>query len=475
MLESLSGPARLGVIVATLGGLALVPAVATGAEIPPTATYEDAGDGKWVWRVDPARYGGASGSITFSDEGYRGPGGAGPNDFQVGDGFDPENRSFVQSVEVVEADGITADPLHTVYADDLFGMGGHPSSAFEGANMDGQVNLGNFAWTTPPGTKFVNMQIDKAGNYFVAKRDMQWGFFDEYKYRSATGELRTRDTSFNFQPYPLSDAYGFCGSVLTSEPTALERQSGQLVFDVAFDVYPNDGGPGSGRPSTQVVPGFVMRSYGAYTVQVKNGMGQSQRFTARASGINYNPVTGQLDRAFYQRVSPLGAGVIPDGAWVLNEGTPDMKVVPEGTPGATYHKNTFAGFAFLLRGDVARTVTDLPGADYEARSTWSAWPLAAELKRRVRLRVSRASVRGSRLTVAGRAGAPADGVVDLRYDAQVGTRRLRVRRSTRLENGRFVASVRLPAGVARAPGGTLTVRYRGNDLYRAASARRVVR
>ena len=45
------------------------------------------------------------------------------------------------------------------------------------------------------------------------------------------------------------------------------------------------------------------------------------------------------------------------GAWVLNDGTPDVQVVAEGTPGAVWHANSFAGYAFLLRADGTRTLT----------------------------------------------------------------------------------------------------------------------
>lgn len=457
-----------------------VAGVAPAAGAPPaTETYEDRGDGTWVLPIDPQTYGGARGSVTFYDEGYRGPGGASVNDFQVGGGYDPSRPSFTQDVVVIEQDWQTRDPATTVWSDDLLGFGRSPTSALRDGNMDGQVNLGSFGWTTPPGTQFAAMQIDRAGNYFVARKDMRWGFFDQYRYKPAGGDARTIDTNFNFQPYPLSDAYGFCGSVLTLQPRALQRQSGQLVFDMAFDVYPGDGSDGSPVKSTQVVPGFVMRSYGSYAVDVTNRFGQRQQFVANTSGINRNPLTGALDESFYQKVSPVGAGVIPDGAWVLHDGDRErMVVVPEGTPGATYHRNEFAGFAYVLRGDVLRQVTDLPGADYETRSTWSDYPLAASLKRASRLRITAARLAGGTLRVAGTTVPSATGAVTVSFFADRVAARSQAVVRVPVEDGRFSATLPATRALARTSATAqpqVTVRYAGDDTHRRALARTLVR
>lgn len=338
---------------------------AAKTQIPATAQYKKAGAGKWVLKIDKATYG-VEGKIVFRDGGYRGPGGASVNDFKVRGGYDARQPSFVQNVVVVAADDKTGDPPHTVWKDDDSGKFGFGPGRFDNTNMDGQTNLGPFGWTTPPGTRFMNMKVDRNGNYFVAKKDMQWGFFEAF---------RDYDTVFNFQPFPLSDAYGFCGSVLTSRPRARERQSGQLVFDMAFSVYVKDGQPSDGTtPAIQVVPGFVMRSYGSYQVDVMSPLNKLQSFRGSTAGINFNPKTGKLDPRFYGRVSPLGAGVVPKGAWVLNDNLPTMRIVAKGTPGAVYHQNSFAGFAFLLRGDAKRTVVDVKGIDYRKRASWTNWP-----------------------------------------------------------------------------------------------------
>jgi hypothetical protein len=81
-----------------------------------------------------------------------------------------------------------------------------------------------------------------------------------------------------------------------------------------------------------------------------------QEFFGSAVGNNTNPVTGELDPAYHNKVSFLGAGVVPASVWVLNGGTSDVQIVEEGTPGATLHTNVYAGYAFLLRADAERTL-----------------------------------------------------------------------------------------------------------------------
>lgn len=453
------------VVVAALGtATALIGVAPAAAAIPETPVFERAGGGKWVFKVDPAEYGGATGTVTFYDDGYRGPGGASVNDFEIRKGYDPSKPAFSQNVEVVERDLLTTDPASSPISD------GSPSGPmFSDANMDGSVNLGPFGWTTPPGTRFMSMKIDSSGNYFVKQSDMQWGFFDSFDYqRKDGGGATTADTQFNFQPYPLSDAYGWCGSVLASMPEAVERQAGQLVFDVAFDVYPLDAKPGgSVEPMTQIVPGFVMRSYGSYDIDVNWTFG-NQSFSGSTVGNNINPTTGEVDPAWKNKVSPMGAGVIPAGAWVLNEGTPQMKVVPEGTPGATFHRNMFAGAAFILRGDVRRTVDYRRGVDYLNSRQWTAWPLKARDKSRPDIRLTRVARSGDGLLVAG--GIDGAGVVRVDY-APGGSRRAETA-TARLRYGRF--SARVPVARPGAGAGQLTVSYGGDRNNRPRTLRRSV-
>lgn len=355
---------------------------------------------KWVWTLDPMTTG-ATGTITFY--GYRnaithegvmsGPGGVGPNDWQVCVGkahcrpgkpaFDFSRPSFTQDVDSVPADFLTPDPPSTISSDwdpTLYHPDGISPPRFFGdypdANMDGSANLFKFAYTIAPGTQFMNMQIDKAGNYYVARRDMQWQWIDSFTYKHGSDPMRVVDTQFNIQPYPISDAFGWCGALPPVDPNSREPMAGQLTKDIAFDVFAGDTTPGSGiKPiSTEVVPSFQMRSYGKYVVDVTMlATGVHQHFEGTAKSVHVRPVDvtigdttypagstvqpGDPDYShWFNRVSPFAAGVVPVGAWVINEGTQYLQVVPAGTPGAVWHQNKFAGAAFLVRGDMERRV-----------------------------------------------------------------------------------------------------------------------
>lgn len=321
-----------------------------------------------------------NGTVTFNDWGYTGPMGVGANDFAVAGGFDtdPARLGQIQSVQTVAADYATPDPLHGApyMITDLSTPAPLSSNLpITDANMDGSVNFYKWGYTTPT-SNFNNMQIDKAGNYFVAKSDMSFGFYDTFSYRnegvaanpdipgSTPGTTVDIDTGINFQPYAISDARGWCGSTMVSNPNGLNEMAGQVTFDFAFDAYLGDSTPGGGGYAlTQIVPDFVMRSYGDYTVhswsedEFGNVIpGEDMTYSGSAVGNNTNPETGLLDPAYLNKVSFLGGGVVPAGAWVLNDGTPDVQIVTETTPGATWHANIFAGYAFLLRADANRTL-----------------------------------------------------------------------------------------------------------------------
>lgn len=308
----------------------------------------------WITTITAAdNYGGSYGTIRFNDWGYTGPAGVGANDYQVGTGFDAGNLGQIQRVVTVAADWQTSDPTRTIYTDPLArdpsGVVYSPQEqALPNANMDGNVNFYKWAYTTPTST-FSNMQIDRAGNYYIAKNDMSFGYYDETHYNNGVDPIANIDSGINFQPYAISDARGWCGSVLTEDPNGLAEMAGQVTFDFAFDVN------FSGFVSTQVVPDFVMRSYGDYEVDIYRG-NVRQHYIGSAVANNTNPLTGELDPDYQNRVSFLGAGVIPTSAWVINAGTPDVQIVEEGTPGATLHTNVYGGYAFLLRADAQRTL-----------------------------------------------------------------------------------------------------------------------
>ncbi len=315
----------------------------------------------WTTNIDSATYG-VTGTIVFDDHGYVGPNGVGANDFQVGAGFDASRIGQIQDVVTKDPDGLTSDAAKRIVAD----FGGE--EVFTNANMDGTVNFYRWAYTTVGGSTFNNMTIDKAGNYFVAKRDMTFQYYDVFKYEDTTGTNpdQTFDTNLNFQATAISDARGWCGSVLTSAPDSLERMAGQVTFDIAFDVYFDDiirDEDHDVLSSRQIIPDFVMRSYGSYTMDV-NGV----KFSGSAVENNTNPLTGELDADWQNKVSFLGGGVIPKGVWVFGDGSLDVTVADvqgvAGTvdgqtraDGATWHKNSFAGYSFLLRADGTRTLT----------------------------------------------------------------------------------------------------------------------
>lgn len=332
---------------------------------------------EWITTYDAATYGGSSGTITFNDWGYTGPAGVGANDFQVGGGFDSGNIGQIQHVITKAPDWATPDAPHQVVGD----LTGTPS--FSNANMDGGVNFYKWGYTTPADSTFSNMQIDKAGNYYIAREDMSFGYYDLFQYRDTTGTNpdQTYDTKINFQPYTISDAMGWCGSTLVSDPNGVEQMAGQVTFDFAMDVFFDFGGTPS-YSSTQLIPDFVMRSYGDYSIDVNTVGGDNMHFTGSAVGNNTNPNTvvegvgGALDPAYQNQVSFLGGGVIPAGVWVsadsFNEdGSRKMRVdynpttgesglvwgvtiVEAGTEGAVWHTNAYAGFAYLLRADGMR-------------------------------------------------------------------------------------------------------------------------
>ncbi|MGA9163893.1 MAG: PEP-CTERM sorting domain-containing protein [Thiobacillus sp.] len=344
-------------------------------------TAWDPGLGAWVTTYDAASYG-ATGTITFNDWGYKGPtvGGytVGANDFQVGTGFNAGSIGQIQHVVTKAPDYLTSDPASNVVGDL-----GAPNTNFTNANMDGGVNFYQWGYTTPANSTFNNMQIDTAGNYHIAKQDMSFGKYDMFEYRDMTGTNPNQsfDTRINFKPYTVSDAKGWCGSVLTPNPGGLAQMAGQVTFDFAMDVYFDFGGPEI-FSATQLVPGFVMRSYGDYKVNVTTGGGDLQSFEGHAVGNNTNPesivagVGGTLDPAFQNDVSFLGAGVLPRGVWVSADsfnpdGTRKMRtdhnattgentlvwdvtIVDAGTAGAVWHGNSYAGFAYVLRADGMR-------------------------------------------------------------------------------------------------------------------------
>lgn len=320
-------------------------------------------------------YDGVNATVVFNDWGYAGPTvngyTVGANDFQVGSGYDSTRIGQIQTVVTQDPDWNTPDPswnsslkpslTNRVVADD--GSGVMPD-----ANMDTQVNFYKWGYTTVGGSTFNSMTIDKAGNYFVARNDMQFQFYDTFMYNDGS-TVTDYDTAINFQPYAVSDARGWCGSVLQSNPNGLEYMAGQVTFDFAFDAYMGNSHPGVGVDyATQIVPDFVMRSYGDYSITVNNGVDPIMNYVGSAVVNNTNPLTGLVDPSYQNQVSFLGGGVVPKGVWIFGEGAGVIVAEEQGvagiedgetraSDGATWHQNSFAGYGFLLRADGSRTLT----------------------------------------------------------------------------------------------------------------------
>lgn len=367
-----------------------------------------------VYTYDASAYGNTA-TVTFNNWGYTGPTGVGVNDFQVGAGFNSSQIGQRQTVTTLDPNWLTSDPVKTVIKDGVAPGTQTAKQTFTDASMDATVNFYAWAYTTVGGSTFTNMEIDKAGNYSVAKNNMSFQFYDIYKYHDGNGATNglnpdsTFNTSINFKPYAVSAARGWCGSVLTSSPTSLEQMAGQVTFDFAFDAYMLNGAQSTSGGSTQIVPSFVMRSYGDYIVESSvfgdPDLVAANIFRGSAVGNNTNPESvvlgagGTLDPAWQNKVSFLGAGVVPKGVWVtagsylspgvkkLNpDGTWDVTLVdtttqtcdpnaPGATPeaGAVCWRNSFAGYPFLMRADGSRVVT------YINPAGWTNYAIAAEV------------------------------------------------------------------------------------------------
>jgi hypothetical protein len=131
-----------------------------------------------------------------------------------------------------------------------------------------------------------------------------------------------------------------------------------------------------------------MRSYGDYTVTVTApttaNPSATLTYTGNAVINNTNPLTGELDPAYQNKVSFLGGGVVPKGVWVTADSyNPDgsrkinddqtwqLTVAPgdnlcdpasdsvRAGDGAHCYQNSFAGYGFLMRADGSRYLYEI--------------------------------------------------------------------------------------------------------------------
>ena len=373
------------------------------------------------------------GEVLFYDWGYTGPQGQTAGEWVSNGTFD--GAAQIQHVVTVDADRLTPDVTNTIQTDlDTVPL-------FYDANMDTQTNFYKWGYTTVGGSTFNNMQIDADGDYLVNRNDMTFMYYNTFDYQydgggdlaalpqSATEGIHT--TNIAFQPYALSDATGWCGSVGATNPAALEAMAGQVTFDFGFEAYlptnPNVDGDGIGIPgagSMQIVQDFEMRSYGSLEINITIADGGSGdfNFTADAVVNNTDPTAatdtgamievpilnmdgtqalddfgqprtmmvedkavggGGINETYYNTVSFMGGGVVPDGVWVklIDPGASasDANIIEvldadDGQADTVWHVNSFAGYPFLLRADGIRI---LDAMDFSLYSDLSGVPASS--------------------------------------------------------------------------------------------------
>lgn len=341
------------------------------------------------------------GTMTFDDWGYTGPQGQTAEEFSY-NGFD--GAAQIQRVVTTGPDYLTPDAPQTILED------GTTTKIYHDANMDSQTNFYKWGYTTKAGSTFDNMQIDADGDYLVKRNDMAFSFYDGFDYRyEGTAPDQTalplgvedgwQVNNIGFQPYALSDAEGWCGSVTASHPGALEAMAGQVTFDFGFEAYLAPNGPSTGanyvpgKGAMQIVQDFVMRSYGSLTITTKVADGGTLDTTFNATAVvnNTNPMTvdggtdplnplgTNVDANNYNEVSFMGGGIVPDGVWVKlidpNGPISDANIsevldADDGAANTVWHNNSFSGYPFMLRADGIRIMT---WADYNLYGTEGAY------------------------------------------------------------------------------------------------------
>jgi len=363
-------------------------------------------DGNLVRTLDGSNHNGVTGTITLDDWGFVGPNGRRAEDFEPVNGFgngvytaeaaeaciaDPAACGIGQMQHVVTTgpDGLTQDPVQ-----DIEGDLQSPNGPYPQANVDSLTTFYKWGYTTVAGSTFSNMLIDFDGDYQIAKDDMAFEFYNVIDYQQVVPEGGTRvgttaDGPYNnrlaFQPYALSDAKGWCGSVLAAHPNAHEAMAGQVTFDVAFDVYNVEEDGSLTYYSTEITRGFQMRSFGDISLDVTYSDGSTIEMYATAIVNNTDPTvvnksvgpdTPVGDPAiWHNKVSFMGADVIPGGAgygdcgtltpeWAAGERGPGIKkfaslweptdILSCVLSGGEWQTTAFPGMPYILRADGVR-------------------------------------------------------------------------------------------------------------------------
>ena len=203
--------------------------------------------------------------------------------------------------------------------------------------------------------------------------------------------------------------------------------AGQVQFDFGFEAYfpwtdlGSDGVKDPGEGAFQIVQDFSMRSYGSIEIDVSiaapDGQGGIEytdlNFNADAVVNNTNPLSstvqtaangdavmievavlnmdgtpaldlngdprtmmvedkrvggGGADVDYFNEVSFMGGGVVPNGVWVrtadpsasmTNDNILEVLDADDGNANTVWWRNSFAGYPFLLRADGIRVVDAL--------------------------------------------------------------------------------------------------------------------
>ena len=359
---------------------------------------------QWLTTYDGSTTQGNAGTITLDDWGFIGPQGRQADSFEpyggvFGNGMyetmgaayciaDPAACGIGQMQHVVTsgADGITPDAPALIKADFLSTTGD-----FQNANVDSLTTFFQWGYTTAAGSTFNNMMIDLDGDYHIAKEDMTFEWYNSIDYTQVIPDGQSRVGTnpdgeyFNglgFQPYVVSDGKGWCGSVTAPHPNAHVAMAGQIKFDIIMDVYQRN--PATGALvffSSELTPDFEMRSFGDITVDFP---GSGQAMNARAvvnntdAGVTnqtVGPVTPLGDLSWHNRVSFMGANILPAGGWcglqsaewlggARGIGVKRYDAVRKDlttqldceVAGGNWDYNSFAGFAYILRADGGRFI-----------------------------------------------------------------------------------------------------------------------
>ncbi|MDH5388254.1 MAG: hypothetical protein OEY06_07385 [Gammaproteobacteria bacterium] len=383
------------------------------ATISSSSSYADSTlwvGGDLVRTMDGTNHNGWHGTITLDDWDFVGPNGRTAMDFEPLGGFgngvfnagtaatciaDPASCGIGQMQHVVTTgpDGLTQDPAHYIEGDFM-----SPNGPYAEANVDSLTTFYKWGYTTVAGSTFSNMLIDFDGDYHIAKDDMSFEYYSVIDYKQIVPDGQPRvgtvvdgvySNTLGFQPYAISDAKGWCGSVIATHPNAHEAMAGQVTFDVVFDVYFTNADSSLTYWSSEITDGFQMRSFGDIYLEMTNAAGTgTQVMSARAIVNNTDPtvVSQSVGPAtpvgdpgvWHNKVSFMGADVIPGGSglgfcgietaeWIAGQRGPGIKrfesLIPgiadttactAANPDAKWNQNAFAGYAYILRADGIR-------------------------------------------------------------------------------------------------------------------------